>query len=149
MRLMIRLSTYVRLLNFVVISPADDDDDVDLQSCFLHTLVYTMSHLLTSSRKQTRVLIFTSSYYPSVDYSGCCRWYENGKVFVLCLGYKLSSAPVPCAVCSEQPNALQLANGPLPSVCDAKRCSIYSRTSSPGGGGTHAELELKEKGIVA
>lgn len=111
-------------------------------------LSYPFLHNVTSAdklKKQTCADI----YKCSVDYSACCRWRENRKVFVSCLGYKLSSAPVPCAGCSGQPNALQHANGSLPSVCDARRCSIYSRTSSPGGGGTNAELELKENGNVA
>lgn len=124
------------------ILPVDDDDDVHLQSCFFHTLFCTMSHLLTSSRTKQLCWYLQAR---TVDYLGCCNWYENGmnmKVFVLCLGYKLSSAPVPCAGCSEPPSTLQLANGPPPSVCDARRCSIYSRTSSPVGDGTHAEPEL-------
>lgn len=32
------------------ISPVDDDDDADVQSCFSHPLLCTMSHLLVSSR---------------------------------------------------------------------------------------------------
>lgn len=37
-------------LNFGRISLVDDDDDVDVQSCFFHPLLCTRSHLLVSSR---------------------------------------------------------------------------------------------------
>lgn len=38
------------MLHLFFISPVDDDDDVDLQSCIFQPLLCTMSHLLASSR---------------------------------------------------------------------------------------------------
>lgn len=72
---------------------------------------------------------------------------ENGRCVysMFGLGYKLSSAPVLCAVCSVQPNVPQPAAGPPRSVYDAAHCSIYSNTPSAGGDHRHAEPQLTRK----
>lgn len=63
---MIALSTHMQRLHFSGISPVDDEDDVDLQSCFFRTLLCTAPHLCDGLRNQTTVLIIRSSYCPSL-----------------------------------------------------------------------------------